>query len=380
LTRDRSGVPYRIVQLTSSGNIGGTERMVIELAARLDREKFEPIVLSLVGSGDLADACRQRGIEAEHLDCRHPLSWRAWQRFCQIVWERNVTLVHLYGLRANLPGRRLARWAGARAVVCGIRSTDPWRKWRHAFLDRLTARWADCFISNSEAGRQATIRRERFDPARVVTIHNGIGEMPSANSFDRAALQKQFRLEPTAQPVAAVVANLGPEKRHRDLIDAARLLAERCPSIVFLCAGRDEMGGANQRYASERGVAERFRWLGHVSEVHEVIAAADFAILPSSHEGLPVSIVEAMAMGRTVIATDVGGVPEIVTNGVNGLLVQPRRPDALASAIERLATDAVLRQRLERAALETVRRDFPIERMIERTEQIYLGLIERRSS
>jgi len=352
--------------------------MVLELAARLDRRLFEPFVLTLVGSSALIEECRRRNIEAEHLACRQPLSWRSWRRFTELIRSRGVALAHLYGLRANLPGRPLARRAGVRAVVAGIRSTDPWRKWYHVMLDRWTARWVDCFISNSEAGRGTAIRRERFDPSRVVTIHSGVGEMPRADSFDVAALRRKFGVGPEARPVVAVVAHLGPEKRHRDLIDAARLLVERFPQIVVLCAGRDEMGGINQPYAIERGVGERFRWLGHVADVAEVIAAADFTVLPSSHEGLPASILETMAMGRTVIATRVGGVPEIVRDGANGLLVPPRQPESLAQAIERLATDVELRRGLESAALETIRRDFSIERMVHETERVYRELIEKQ--
>jgi glycosyltransferase involved in cell wall biosynthesis len=368
--------PYPIVQLTSSSSVGGTERKVLALVEHLDRRLFEPIVLSLVGDGALMEQCRQRGIEAEHLDCRRPLCWRSWRRFYHIVRDRHAALVHLYGLRANIPGRLLAKWAGARAVVGGIESIDPWRKWYHTALDRLTARWVDRFVAVCEAARRASIERERFDPARIVVIPNAAGEMPSADSFDVAELRRRFGLEPSDGPVIAHVANLAPEKRHCDLIDAAALLAQRFPRIVFLCAGRDEMNGVNQRHAVARGVADRFRWLGHVGNVAEAIAAADFAVLPSSHEGLPVSILEIMTVGRTVIATSVGGVPEVVRDGVNGLLVPPRDPSTLAQAIERLATDESLRRRMETAARETVRRDYSIERMVGETERLYLDLIE----
>ena len=378
--RGSRAAPYGVVQLTSTTVIGGTERMVLQLVERLDREHFEPLVLSLVGGGALIEECREHGIEAEFLDCRHPLQWRAWRRFCSIIRQRRVALVHLYGLRANLPGRPLARRAGARAVVAGIRSIDPWRKWYHSALDRWTARWVDAFVSNSEAARRVAIERERFAPSRVVTIHSGVREMQPAGSFDQAALRRQFSVDPSAQPVVAVVANLSPEKRHRDLIDAAALLAERFPGLVFLCAGRERRGmrEENQRDAAERGVAGAFRWLGYVADVSEVIAASDFAALPSSHEGLPASILEAMAMGRTVVATPVGGVPEIVRDGSNGLLVPVGQPQELAEAIERLTTDTSLRQRLETAARETIRRDFSIDRMVKQTERLYLELLEGR--
>ena len=370
---------HTIVQLTSSSDIGGTERMVLHLAERIDRARFEPIVLSLVGGGALIEACRERGIEAAPLDCRHPLDRRAWRRFCGLVRARRVDLVHLYGLRANLPGRPLARWAGARAVVAGIRNIDPWRRWYHVALDRLTARWVDLFISNSEAGRRAAIERERFDPSRVITIHSGIDERPAADGFDREALRRKFDVDPAARPVVSVIANLFPQKRHRDLIDATGALAERFPGIVFLCAGRDAMNGENQRDAAERGVGERFRWLGYIAEVGEVIAAADFGVLPSAFEGLPAAILETTAMGRTVIATPVGGVPEIVRDGENGLLVPVGDARALAAAIERLATDACLRVRLAARARETVRRDFSIEKMVGEIEQAYLRLLEGRN-
>jgi len=371
--------PYRIVQLTSSSSVGGTERKVLALVENLDPQLFEPIVLSLVGDGTLIQQCRERGIEAEHLKCHHPFHVRAWRRFSQIIRTRNVALVHLYGLRANLPGRPLARRAGVRAIVGGIESIDPWRKWYHTALDRLTARWVDRFVAVCEAARQASIARERIAPSRIVVIPNAAREMPPAESFDRTVLRRQFSLEPSDSPVVAHVANLAPEKRHCDLIDAAALLVKQFPRIVFLCAGRDEMNEVNQRYAAERGVADRFRWLGYVGNVAEVIAAADFAVLPSSHEGLPVSVLEIMTVGRTVIATSVGGVPEIVRDSVNGLLVPPLDPQKLAQAIERLAKDSELRRRLEIAAHETVQQDYSIERMVHKTQQLYLELLEEKS-
>jgi len=368
--------PYRIIQLTSSSSVGGAERKVLTLVEHLDRRLFEPIVLSLVGDGALIEQCRQRSIEAEHLGCRWPLRWRSWRRYCEIVRQRNVALVHLYGLRANLPGRPLAHWAGARAVVGAIESIDPWRKWYHTAADRLTARWVDRFVAVCEAARQAAIARERFDPSRIVVIPNAAREMPSAETFDCAELRRRFGLQSTDGPVIAHVANLAPEKRHCDLIDAAASLVARFPKIVFLCAGRDEMNRANQRYAVSRNVADHFRWLGYVGNVAEVIAAADFAVLPSSHEGLPVSILEVMTVGRTVIATPVGGVPEVVRDGVNGLLVQPRDPPALARAIERLASDVALRRKLEIEARQTVQREYSVERLVQDTQRLYLELIE----
>lgn len=350
--------------------------MVLGLVERIDRERFEPVVLSLVGGGRLLEACRERGIDARHLDCRHPLAWRPWRSFRDFIRERGVDLVHLYGLRANVPGRPLARRAGVRAVVAGIRNIDPWRKWYHVALDRWTARWVDCFISNSEAGRRVAIDRERFEPSRVITIHSGIDEKPAADGFDREALRRKFDVAPGARPVVTVIANLFPQKRHRDVIEAARTLVERFPDIVFLCAGRDAMNGDNQRYAAEQGVAERFRWLGYVAEVAEVVAAADFGVLPSAFEGLPAAILEQMAMGRTVIATPVGGVPEIVRNGENGLLVPAGEPRSLAKAIERLTTETELCRRLAAHARETVQRDFSIDAMVRKTEQVYLDLLE----
>ncbi|MCX8035660.1 MAG: glycosyltransferase [Candidatus Sumerlaeia bacterium] len=367
--------PYTIVQLTSSGDMGGTERMTLELAARLDHNLFHPIVLCLVGGDTLVEECRRRGVEAEHLHCRHPLDWRAWRRYADILRTRGVSLVHLYGLRANIPGRHLARRAKVGCVVAGIRSTDPWRRWYHVWLDRWTARYVDVFVSNSEAGRQAAIRRERIPGDRIKVIPNGV-EMPPAVSFDAAALRRKFGLSEHDGPVLAVVANLGPEKRHRDLIDAVASLAADFPHMAVLCAGRDEMGGANQQYAAARGVEGQFRWLGRVDNVAEVFAAADFAVLPSRHEGMPASVLEAMAMGKAVIASDVGGIPEVIRHKENGLLVPPLQPAALADAIRILASDRALCERIGQAARRAVEEHFSMAGMVERIQDLYLEYLE----
>lgn len=374
---DRTGGrPYRVLQLTSTTVIGGTERMVLQLVKRMNRDLFEPIVLSLIRAGEFIDECKREGIEAELLDCRHPLHLRPWARFLEIVRRRQIDLVHLYGLRANLPGRPVARRGGVRAVVAGIRNIDPWRKWYHSTLDRWTARWVDRFVSNSEAGRRIAIEREGFEPSRVLTIHSGIEPKRRADSYDRSALRRKFEIAPETSPVVAVIANLREQKRHRDLVDAAAALAEKMPSLTFLCAGRDRMQGEVQRYAVERGVGRQFRWLDYVANVDEVIAASDFCALPSSFEGLPASILEVMAMGRTIIATPVGGVPEVVQDGRNGLIVPVGEPAKLAQAIERLATDESLRRGFENEALATIERDFSVDRMVERTEKLYLELLE----
>jgi len=171
----------RLLQLTSSADIGGTEQMLFRFLGKINRQKFNVRICSLVGSGRLTQACQRLGYQAWNLRLASPLQLGKLVWLYKLCRSERIQLIHTYGLRADTVGRFIAHIAGVPVIVSSIRGPDEQRGWWHVMLDRLTARWVDLFISNSEAGRQSRITRERFPPEKIVQI--GIGQVPEGRQL-----------------------------------------------------------------------------------------------------------------------------------------------------------------------------------------------------
>jgi len=361
----------RILQLTSTSAMGGTEQMVLALAGGLNRLGHACSIFSLAGPATLTQAAAAQNIDALTFDLHSPFQLRELQRIRAAILERRVDLIHTYGLQADVFGRLLRELLGKNVrLVCGIRSIDDNRPMKKVLLDRYTSARADLFISNSEAGRQARIRRERIPARKIDLIYNGIDITPIA--IGRQKLKEQWAVGEGVWPVIVHVANLRPMKGHETALGAARIIARKFLNALFLFAGRDDSNGMIPQMARDLGVEEHARFLGFCPRTRELLAMADVMILPSSYEGCPVSILEAMAEGCPVVASNVGGIPELVRNETEALLVQPGKASELAGAIERIVKNTELRRSLIQAARERVEKNFTVEKMVEGYERAYL--------
>lgn len=373
---------YRILQLTSTSDIGGTESMLLHFLQHASRSRFSLEVGSLTGSGLLTERARALGVPAWNLAMRSPVSPGPGIHLFNLLRRGRFDLVQLYGLRADTLARPLARLAGIPVIVSSIRSTDPWRKRRHVWLDRLTAPLAALWISNSEAGRRSRIERERFAAEKIITILNGIPLPPPELAApptpeERRAFDEEAGLDPADGPRVAFVANLRRMKGHEDLVEALPAVLEKFPKLKVLCAGRDDSLGAIPALARARGVDHALRLLGFRADTQRIVRHCDWLILPSLWEGCPVSVMEAMALGRPVIATRVGGIPELLESGREGLLIQPHAPAELAQALTALAGDPARVHAMGEAARRRAEAEFSVETMTRRLEAVYLKLLEK---
>jgi glycosyltransferase involved in cell wall biosynthesis len=368
--------PIRVLQLTSTSDLGGAEAMVMQLVQALQRPDesgrggFEPVVASLVGGGELIDRARAAGVPAEHLEFRSPFDPRGIVRLHRLIRKHRIDVVQTHGLRADSAGRIVARLAGARAVISTIHSIDPWRRRRHVFLDRLTSGWVSRWVAVCEAAKAATVARERFPASRIDVVPIGIEPRPVSREHmetTRAALG----IPAEAGPVVGIVANLREMKGHRDVLAALPEIRKKHPQIVFVFAGKDTSDGAIEREAQAAHLLDAIRFPGFVADVPGLLGALDIFCLPSHWEGLPVSIIEAMHAGLAIIATNVGGIPELIRHGQEGLLIPPKNPAALAAAVDELATNWAKRTSLGRAALQRAITDFTVSAMARRMEAIY---------
>ena len=364
----------QILHLTSSSDIGGTERMLIHLLSRMDRRQFDASVCSLVGKGALTNKIRELGFSAENLELSHPFQFGKIRSLYQLMKSRSFDLIQIYGLRAEVIGRLLAKFARIPVVLSSIRSPDPWRKWYHVLLDRLTLRWADFFVSNSDAGRLSRIRRGKYPSDRIRVIYNGIPDPPAYSDREKKIFREKCGVPQDAFPIISHVANLRVMKGHREVLHAIPELMRIFPRILVLFAGRDDSKGEIPRLARTLGVEQNVRFLGYLPEPGEILSISDAFILPSYWEGCPTSLLEAMAFGIPCVAANVGGIPEIIKNGENGLLVPPKDASALAQALQSLLMSKEQYLKISQSARKTFQTRFHVTRMVEEYQNLYLEL------
>ena len=361
--------PLRVLHIASTSAIGGAEQMILQLLRYADPSRVQPDVLTLMGPGHLTLLAMQAGVQGTNWALDRLSDPRLLRRMRRFLEAGHYDIVHTYGLRAEL----LTRWVayGLRVpVISGLHSIDPWRRWPHVWLDRLTADGVTAWVAVAEAVKRSRVEREKFPPHRIHVVYNGIPDRAPPDAEARAKARRRLKLDPAA-PVLAVVANLREAKGYPDLIEAVAGLRRERPDLVCLCAGRDDSDGMIPAMAEARGLGGAMRWLGYVNDTDELLAAADVAVLASHWEGCPVNVIEAMRAGRPTVATAVGGIPELIEHGRHGLLVPPRDPAALQAAIEKVLADPAAAATLGAAARQRFLEQFTIGRMVDELTRIY---------
>ncbi|WP_437782589.1 glycosyltransferase family 4 protein [Sorangium sp. So ce1097] len=376
----------RIVHAVSSLNGGGMEHFVLRLAEAQRRHGHDASILALRG-GPLEDLARQRALPVTVLRGRLParvgLAALAFARSRpHIIHAHNPTSLHYATVGKLLTRARLVftDHAQTRGII-RVPSRFEWRE-----TDAVVGCSQDTADKSGAVGVASNIS----------VIHNGIDITPARRT--REEVRAELGLDAGAPPEAAssgaasseaasppsasggvflgiMPAAFHPVKGHDVLLRALARLHDRGVAVAVLVVGDGDERDRIHGLARELGIdGKEARFLGFRKDVPDLLVGADFFVLPSRDEGLPLAVLEAMARRLPVVVTPVGGVPEVVRNEEHGLLVPVDDHDALAGAIERLARDRALGRRLGEAGHARVRDDFSFEKMTRKYEQLYLGL------
>lgn len=332
----------RVLVLVDRLQVGGPGRLVVALATGL-RGRGVDVRVAHLGLGEwepLAAELAACGVTALNLRLGHLLDPRPEWRLAGYLRRERIDVVHTHNRYAHLVGRTAAMLAGRPVVstVHYLQEMEPgWREAVRRWLDHMSARMlCSVVITVSEAQRRVYLRAAGIEDARVQLHRNGVDPAlfrpdPVARGRQRSALG----LPPEA-PVLAVVGMFHPDKGIEFLLQALALIRPRAPAARLLVVGDGVERPALEALAHELGLGDVVRFLGVRSDVAALLAASDVYVHPSLSEALPTSVLEAMAVGVPVVATDVGGVSEIVAHGQTGLLVPAGRPDRLAEAMLQL--------------------------------------------
>lgn len=365
----------RIAIVIGSLKIGGAERQVSQIVPRLDRDRWEVDLVTLSRTGPLAAALEADGFRVwspplSSRITRTGLAVRLLKALITGPWlllwflRQRPAIVHFILPEAYLIGGMCALVTGRKRMIMSRRSLAHYQS-RHPLLFRLERFLhprMSLIVANSEAIRQDLVR-EGAPSSRLWVIRNGVDTQTLRPDSARGALLRQsLDIVPDAL-VMVTVANLIPYKGHADLIDALAGIRDQLPAgWRLLCVGRDDGIGASLRERTEsRGLSDHVQFLGSRSDIPGFLNAADIGLLCSHEEGLPNAVLETMASGTPIIATEVGGTGEIIEDQVNGLLVPARDPAALSEAILKLSLDSALRQTLGTQARAEIKRAYGLE-------------------
>jgi glycosyltransferase involved in cell wall biosynthesis len=317
------------------------------------------------------------GLELIPIASRTELDLAAGWRLSRVVKRLRPDIVHAHDphgvAMASLALSMGAARAGGRSpALIASRRVDfhlkgnSFSRWKH--------RQVDCFIAASNAIGDI-LRGDGVPPERVATVHEGI-DVEHVAAAPPVNVHEEFWL-PHHAPVVGNVAALVPHKGQRHLIDAARLVVQKIPDARFIILGEGELREPLERQVREHRLEKHVLLPGFRVDVLGCIKGFDLFVMSSVAEGLGTSLLDAMACGKPVVATRAGGIPEIVVDGVNGLIVPPRDAHAMADAIASMLNDAAMRQRMGAAGLRRVRECFTVERMVAETAKVYARVAGR---
>lgn len=359
--------------LTSSVR-GGVEEVVLGLLQRLDPSEFR---LSIAGPPALLDALAPdlAGVAVDALAV-NAQSWshvREVARLAAFMRRQRPDVVNPHLFRSTVIAAPLARAIGIRGVVETYHGREAWRQGplRGRFLvDRLVGRLVTRVIAVSRGAADFLVHGKGYPAARVVVIPNGRDLARFAPGGNRDAVRKELGIDRDA-PVVSVVGRLETQKGHAYLLDAWPDVVRAHPDARLVIVGNGSLGETLQRQARARGVSESVIFTGFRADVPRVLDASDVLALPSLHEGMPLTAIEAAASGRPIVATAVDGTPEVVRDGETGSLVRPADPRALARALLEMLGDPDAAARMGERAHRWARARFDVGGHVEATARVY---------
>lgn len=372
----------KVLLLLTLSEWGGAQHIVYLLAKHLSDEY--DITVACAPGGALIEKLRNESVCVVEIPqlTRLPSPWcdlRALFRLYLWMRRERFDLVHTHSTKAGLLGRLAAKLAGVPAVLFtahGWAFTEGrtwWKRWLLAQVERMTTRLTTKIICVSEHDRELALQFTVAAPQNLVVIHNGIDPVPFLQASG-ARVQQELKLK--GGPVLTFVGRLAPPK---DLLTLLKAF-ERIRGGSLILVGDGPLRLQVEQFVRRRSLNDRVALLGARTDIPEILAASDVFVLPSRWEGLPLTIIEAMMAGLPVIATRVGGVSELVEDGVTGFLVPPRDPVALAKAIQKLFDDEELRLKMSQAGRKKALREFTLDRMLAETQRVYEEVLAAKPS
>lgn len=363
--------------------VGGAENQMVQLLKFMNRERFRPVVCCIREPGALLEDVEALGIANYCLSMRPKYGmsvFLALEKIRNIIREENIQILQAMEFNARVLGVMAAKMSRVPVNIAAEHYTGEWQEpWFKKNVKRLTMPFVDRVVCVAEAQRRWLIEERGFAPGKLEVIYNGI----DLNRFDPHAerlIEKSTFGIPVDSPVIGIVAALRPEKAHHVFLNAAKRVAVLHPGARFMIVGDGITKNDLEELSLQLGIGDRTVFTGMRSDIPDLLSLMDIVVLSSYPvvETFPVSLLEAMAMERPVVSTKVSGVPEMVEDGKNGLLVPVGDDAELAAAICRLLDDPGRARTMGREGRRIVEENFTIQKTVSDIEALYLRLLAEK--
>ncbi|GIX00170.1 MAG: glycosyl transferase family 1 [Pirellulaceae bacterium] len=353
---------------------GGAEKQMALLVSHLDRARFDPHVVVLTADGPLRDQLVDAQVPVHFIAKKGKLDPAAAVRLRATLKKLAPDIVHTWLFAANSYGRVAAWAAGVPIVIAGERSVDPWKRWWHHAIDRLLLPITDRLVTNTQAVVEF-YRRHGIPAERFQVIPNAVEPAPGT-SWTKQQVWERLGLPPRKKLILSI-GRLWPQKGYRDLIWAADMLHNAYSDLWYVIVGSGPEFARLQKYRDDIGAADSVRFAGHQRDAREWISACDVLWNGSRFEGQSNTILEAMAAGKAVIASDIPGNRDLVQHEQTGYLYPLGNVQALCQMTLKLLDNETLAQQLGDMGKQRVEQEFSLANMVVAHERLYEQLLEQ---
>ncbi|MBN2288472.1 MAG: glycosyltransferase family 4 protein [Candidatus Glassbacteria bacterium] len=380
---------YKILRIIARLNIGGPALHCIILNSELDKRKYISQLVTGVESpyeGNMYGLAQRKSvlpvvIDALGREIFFKEDFRALIKLVRLINLERPDIVHTHTAKAGTLGRIAAKLTGVPIIIHTFHGHvfhsyfGFFRTRFFLWLERVLAKFTDVIITVSEQQRDEIIKYRIAEPDKIIAIPLGLDLKPFIDSkADPNELRREFSI-PEQTKLVGIVARLVPIKNHVCFLEAARLVLDHCSDVCFMIIGDGELRGALEQKARELGLQDRVIFMGFQHNLEKIYAGLDIVALSSYNEGLPVALIEAMAAGKPVISTEVGGVVDLILDGYNGLLVPSNQPGDLAEAVLYLLEHPERRKMMGEAGRNKVYPHFDKKRLVEDIDALYENLL-----
>jgi len=385
-------LPVSILKMLTVFAFGGTEKQVVNLVTRLDRSRFNLEMGCLMKWGQYLDEIEQQQIPVTEFKIKSlykPETLIQQIKFSAHLKRQKTQIVHSYNFYANMFAIPAAKLAGVPVTIASIRDRGVYLTPAKKLVQKYVCRLADCILVNAESIREWLIE-DGYQADKITLIRNGIDLSIYGNKPKDVNLHREFGF-PESSHLVMMVSRLDPQKGVEDLLQAAAIIIRDCPQARFLIVGErlhsdnsiNRAAGVEfisklEQQVTNLGLDAYVKFTGYRADVPELLTQATVSVLPSYSEGLSNALLESMASGIPVVATRVGGNPELVKHDKCGLLVPPRDPEALAGAISAIIQSPELARTYGACGRQRVKDHFSLQRMVQDTQELYMKLLKQR--
>ncbi len=356
-----------ILFVTVGYSLGGSEKMIQSIATILKKRGYKVRILAFKSWGEVSENLEKMNIDCVSLFGRGRLDFRVlWRYFLYLLkFPPDIIIAFLY--RAYIP-TRLFGWILSIPNISSVRDVQEWMNPVQKFFDRITSTFSYIIYACSEAVANFLTTDVGINPKNIVTILNGIDVNKYNLKLDRIKKKKELGLDVKKLVVGTVSRLYEPKKGIKYLLKSVKLLQGEIDfQLLIVGGGKDEL--ILKEMADDLGINVIF--LGDRKDVPEILSVMDIFVLASLYEGLPVSLLEAMACSLPVVVTGVGGIPEVVINGKTGFIVEPRNVNQLSSKLKELLIDKEKRINFGNEGYYRVKEEFSIDKTVSEIEQLW---------